>query len=306
MRSQHEAALARWLRRHHGVITADEAVRLGITYGALRELVGKGRLRRIYQGVYAETPSRTIPALAASAAALAAAGHTAALSHRSGAWVWGLLQQPPVKVDLLVPAGSRSRLAGAVIHRTHTPFVVLTRQDLRVTDPVRTMIDVAATTPGHLASVVDRGLANGLVHIGQLQAATGPGLEHRPRGVAVLRAHLHERGHLGAPQPSVLESLMMRQVFRRHHLPAPQTEVTAGWFGQYRIDFAYPRLMLAIEVDGYVWHSSQAHMEADNARRNHLKTLGWHVLVYTWVQVTRSSDATAAEIRANYRRLAAA
>jgi len=183
--------------------------------------------------------------------------------------------------------------------------VVRTHQDLRLTDPVRTIIDVAAVAPGLLTTVVDRGLADRLVHISHLEAATQPAADHRQRGVAVLRAHLLERGHLGAPHPSVLESLMMRKVFRRYQLPAPQTEVTAGWFGQYRVDFAYPALKLAIEVDGYVWHSSQAHMDADNARRNHLKTLGWQVLVYTWVQVTRNSEATATEILANYRRLAA-
>jgi REase_MTES_1575 len=167
------------------------------------------------------------------------------------------------------------------------------------------MIDVAAVAPIQLATVVDRGLANRLIHISHLEVATRPAAEHRQRGIAVLRAHLHERGHLGAPHPSVLESLMMREVFHRHRLPVPQSEVVAGWFGQYRIDFAYPELMLAIEVDGYVWHSNPEHMEADNARRNHLRTLGWHVLVYTWVQVTRNSEGTAAEILANYRRLTA-
>jgi hypothetical protein len=306
MRREQEMALARWLQRHHGVITWDEAMDNGITPDLLADLVARGRLRRVYRGVYAETALRTNPALTAGATALAAAGPAAALSHRSAGWVWGLLKQPPAKVDLLLPLGSRSRLPGASVHRTPLPFVVLSRQELRVTEPVRTMIDIAAVAPGLLATVVDRGLADGLVHISHLEAATRRAAGHPQRGVAVLRAHLHESGHLGAPQPSVLESLMMRRVFRRYDLPAPEMEVTAGPFGQYRIDFAYPQLMLAIEVDGYVWHSSRVQMDADNARRNHLRTLGWHLLVYTWRQVTSDPDKVAAEILANYRRLAAA
>lgn len=306
MKREVELSLGRWLRQCHGVITTGEARRMGITDDMLADLVAKGRLRRVYRGVYAETTMRASPALTASAAALAAAGRGSALSHRSAAWAWGLLPRAPAKVDLLVPLGARSRLPGVTLHRTSVPFAVRTRDHLRVTDPVHTLICVAATTPAQLATVVDRALADRLVHISHLEDATLRRPGHPQRGVAVLRAHLDERGHLGAPHPSVLESLMMRQVFRRYDLPVPEVEVVAGWFGQYRLDFAYPLPKLAIEVDGYVWHSSPQHMQADNDRRNHLKTLGWHVLVYTWVQVTRNSEATAAEILANYRRLAAA
>ena len=47
------------------------------------------------------------------------------------------------------------------------------------------------------------------------------------------------------------------------------------------IDFAYPDLKVAIEVDGYRWHTGRARWEHDLARRNRVTTLGWRVIHVT-------------------------
>jgi very-short-patch-repair endonuclease len=70
--------------------------------------------------------------------------------------------------------------------------------------------------------------------------------------------------------------------------------------GEYRLDFAYPELKLAIEVDGYVWHFSPEHTGRDNNRRNKLTLQGWQILVYTWREVADEPERVAREIAAAY------
>jgi hypothetical protein len=304
MESSRERRLASWLARHHQVVTVAEAQRLGIGVRTVERLVEQGRLERRHAGVYIDTTHRGEPALTSSAAALAAVGPAAALSHRSAAWMLGLLPRPPARVDVVVARGVMSRLRGVSVHHSDAPFAAHSRDGLRVTNPVRTLMDVAASTPSLLPGMVDQALADKLLRIGDLTAATKPDSDHRRRGTGVLRAHLLERGHIGAPYPSVLESRTVR-LFVRFDLPKPRSEVVAGWYGEYRVDFAYVALKLAIEVDGYIWHSSEAHKVADDVRRNRLQAAGWIVLVYNWVQVTRHPEAVAAEVLAAYEQRAA-
>lgn len=98
----------------------------------------------------------------------------------------------------------------------------------------------------------------------------------------------------------------MTRLFVRFGLALPEAELVAGENGEYRLDFAYPSLKLAIEVDGYAWHWDPDRVAADHARRNRLLAQGWRVLVYTWVQIRDHPDEVACEIRAAYRSMAAA
>ena len=305
MKGHVEAALFRSLSRNHGVLTHSEANRLGIGRGDLHALLKTGRLARRHAGVYIEVPAREGVRLAEAAAALAAGGPGAALSHRTAAWRWGLLTKAPGRVELLVPYGIRSSLTGVTVHRTRVPFRPRTRDGLRLTDPVRTVVDIAATTPWLLTDVVDRALADRILRPSDLEAAAEPTRSGLFRGAAALRAHLLERGYLGAPAPSVLESQMTR-LFLRYGLPLPEAELVAGENSEYRLDFAYPTLKLAIEVDGYAWHSDPDRVAADHVRRNRLLAQGWRVLIYTWAQIRDTPDEVAAEIRDTYLSLASA
>lgn len=305
MRDNRDRELARWLAKHHGVLTRPDAKRLGVSRRDLQTLVEHGRLQRRHEGVYVEVPPRVGARLAEAAAALAAGGPDSALSHRTAAWLWDLIERPPGRVELLVPFGTRSRLAGVTVHRTRVPIRARSHNGLRLTDPVRTVLDMAATAPLQLTEVVDRALASRILRPGDLRAAAEPAGQARVQGMAALRRHLVERGYLGAPAPSVLESQMTR-LFVRFGLPLPEAEVVAGENGEYRLDFAYPVLKLAIEVDGYAWHWDPDRVAADHARRNRLLALGWRVLVYAWVQIRDTPEEIAAEIRACYEELAAA
>lgn len=48
--------------------------------------------------------------------------------------------------------------------------------------------------------------------------------------------------------------------------------------GQYRIDFALPRQMIGIELDGHRTHSSPAAIAADRRRQRWLEAQGWYII----------------------------
>ncbi len=123
--------------------------------------------------------------------------------------------------------------------------------------------------------------------------------------MGVLRHHLLDRGFIGTPPASVLEAKARRLILTLN-LPVPAVELVVGDHGEYRLDIAWREIHLAIEVDGYVWHFSPAHLQRDANRRNRLQQAGWTVLVYTWRDVTAEPARMAREITAAYRRAAAA
>jgi very-short-patch-repair endonuclease len=177
-------------------------------------------------------------------------------------------------------------------------------QNLPVTNPLRTMVDLAGVgSPAVLAGVVDAALASKLVTVpgllAEVQRLSRPG---RP-GLGALRRQLGDRGFVGAPAPSVLESKMQR-IVRSVHQPGMSTarvEVRAGPDGEYRLDIAWSPILFAVEVDGYAWHATPEQKERDEARRNKLQQAGWTILVYSWRRVVNEPGRLRREIAASYR-----
>jgi very-short-patch-repair endonuclease len=79
-------------------------------------------------------------------------------------------------------------------------------------------------------------------------------------------------------------------------LPVPQYEVRDDDGGLIaRVDFAYPEVRLAIEVDGYAHHSSRKQWESDLARQNRLIAAGWRVLRFSSRDVNDHAAPAAVE-----------
>jgi hypothetical protein len=129
-----------------------------------------------------------------------------------------------------------------------------TRRTIPVTNPLRTLVDLAATaTPQTLTAAVDAALATRLVTVAGLSAELERLARRGRPGIEAFRRHLLERGFVGAPAPSVLESKMCR-LLAMLNLPSPKIEFGTDADGAYRLDFAWPDVWLAIEVDGYLYH----------------------------------------------------
>ncbi len=55
--------------------------------------------------------------------------------------------------------------------------------------------------------------------------------------------------------------------------------------GKYRLDFAVPSKMVAIELDGHDYHSSKQQRTADAKRERYLQENGWLVIRFTGSEI---------------------
>lgn len=111
-------------------------------------------------------------------------------------------------------------------------------------------------------------------------------------GTRTLRAALDQCALLDEPPDGMLEPRFAR-LAKKAGLPPADFQHRVG---RYRIDFAYPELMIAIEVDGYGPRSSRRRFQDDLDRQNVLTTLGWTVLRFTWNDAVRRPEYVAAVI----------
>lgn len=97
-----------------------------------------------------------------------------------------------------------------------------------------------------------------------------------------MRLLLHERLDQ-RESGSSLETRFGRR-FNKARLPAPvaQYEIR-GEDGRLlgRVDFAYPDVKLAIEIDGYGSHAGRKRWQLDLARQNRLFLAGWRFLRFS-------------------------
>jgi very-short-patch-repair endonuclease len=117
------------------------------------------------------------------------------------------------------------------------------------------------------------------------------------KGPGILRRVLELRGD-EAPAGSTLEVKYVR-LARRGRLPRD----TRQWrvFDRdgivARIDFAYPDVLLGIEVSGKGSHVGPAAEERDSRRHNRLTALGWRMLYFGWDDVVKRSDYVIHSVR---------
>ena len=278
----------------HGLITRTQALQTGLTPGQLRARLESQRWIRVYRNIY-RTEGSPVTEIQRLLAAVLAAGDGAVASHRSAAWLWGLTDE--LFLEVAVPTSRSPRVPGVVMHRQRSLTCSSSRRrGVPVTNPLRTVIDLAST-PGHdLDQALDRGIATRLLSVAAVQAELSRTSRSGRRGTTCLRECLDQRDASSSRAPSVLESRLSR-LLRTARLPVSQREYRV-MDGAYRLDFAWPELKLAVEMDGYASHSSAKAFREDRRRQNDLVLEGWTVLRFTWDDVCGKPDEVKAHIRA--------
>jgi predicted transcriptional regulator of viral defense system len=217
-----DAAIAKIAERQHGVISAAQAQGAGVSDDAIRARVLAGRLHRVHRGVYAVGHSALSSQGRWMAAVLAVGGKPvggdsvlghwgAAVSHRSAAFLWGLLPVAEGPVDVIVAGGDgRARRHAIHVHRSQSlarPDVTL-REGIPVTTPARTIVDLRrALTWGWAGAVPPHELRKAVRQADVLGLPIGNESGDRTR--------------------SDLERDFLR-LCRRHRLPRPEVNVPMG------------------------------------------------------------------------------
>jgi very-short-patch-repair endonuclease len=265
-----DARVAALAERQDGLVTREELLALPLSPSAIGGRVRSRRLHIVFRGVYA-VGHRALSDRALLRAALLAVGPHAVLSHRTAAFLWGLVRELAATIDVLVLGTPPRSRPGLRVHQTRLPFVAAVHDDLRVTSPLRTLQDLCAEPD--FSRLCSEALALRLVTQRELDEA---GLGHPD----------------AAPTPSEF-GRRFHAILRTAGLPRPLTE---HQIGRYTADFAWPEQRVIVETDGFASHGHRSAFEHDRARDAYLLARGWVVMRVTWRRLRREPTRVVAEL----------
>lgn len=275
--------------RQKALLRRDQLIALGLSSSVVDGHVRAGRLTVMHRGVYLVGP--VVPPGARELAAVYACGPGAVASHRSAAFLHGLLPAPDDVEVTVVNRWPESR-RGLIVHRTRElrSDETLILDDVPVTTRARAILDLAPTlSTDTLEQLMAEACATSPTTRKQLDAllARYP----RRRGSRKVR-HLLTQPHGPAVTRSPPERLLLK-LLREADLPEPETN--APLLG-YEVDILWRELKLVAEFDGHAFHSARPKRERDSRRDQDLVRHGYAVLRITWAQLTRRPTALVARI----------
>lgn len=278
--------------RQQGNVSHPQLLAAGMTQRQIAARVQQGWLVPRHRGVYAVGH---VPRSRESRwqAAVLALGDDAVVGHRTAAAVWGAWRGPVQTEVIVSPSSGRPHRDGIVVHRSMlAPADVTTRAGLRVTTPLRTLLDVAAVVDDRrLAHVFEElQVRHGLA---PLDVAVAVLARPRRRGNAQLRRVLD-----GAVDPAAVRSVLELRFLRlcaAYGIPRPLVNVPLG---RWTPDFRWEDARLVVETDGVRFHRTAAKRRRDRVKDAALRAAGYRVLRLTWADVVGDPEATAARVRA--------
>jgi very-short-patch-repair endonuclease len=288
------AAVGAVAAKQRGLVTHADLHGLGLSNAAISRASSRGAIVRIYRGVYALMALSALPPLAREQAALLHLGPDAMLSHATAAYIWGLRPQPR-EVEVTLLGRARRARPGIHIHRA----AALDRRDVRrhlgllLTAPARTLLDLAPTLDDEaLEQVFAEAVKRNRMRRSEARAMVERHAGHP--GVARLRALVLETRDVAWLRADT-ERRFMRMI-RKAGLPQPETQADFGPFHQ--IDFLWRDQKVAVETDGYLFHSLRRDLESDHRRDAKLQAAGFIVLRFTWRQIRNQPELVLAEVAA--------
>lgn len=276
--------------RQYGIVSTRQLLAAGIGPGAIATRVRRHRLHRLHRGVYVVGHTALVP-LAREMAAVLACGPDAAISHRSAATLWRLLEGNDGPIDVTVTRFGRSH-RGLCVHRSRSlrPEDVQTRHGIPVTTPTRTLLDLADTaTERELERAVDEALVQRLTSRTSLIAAVRNASGRH--GASRVR-HLLERYDGPTLTRSEAEERFLALV-RAAGLEVPEVNVRLG---NHVVDFLWRQRRVVVEVDGFRFHSSRRAFERDRRRDAELAAAGYRVIRITWAQLVEEPYSVVASL----------
>jgi very-short-patch-repair endonuclease len=292
-----EPKLAELLGRQYGLVALHQLSALGLGRSQWRTLLASGLVEEVDHRVVKLLGSPESVEQRILAGVLGA-GCGAVASHGSAAYLWGGLRSlHDEAVDVLTRRnvdGYRKR-ATCRVHRPADWLDVGTakRHGIPVTDPVRTLIDLGATAPGLVKFAVERLIIAGVVtRNGLMRGLARHGRQGR-RGIGALRGVLQDWSFGETVPDSVLEVRFSDLLVRRGLPEAVFHHEVNG----YVLDAAWPEYRVAAEVDGWDKYSVKEQFQHQVRRDALLTALGWRVLHFTWLDVTRKERYVTTALR---------
>jgi hypothetical protein len=272
-----------------GAIGVEQLRACGVTRSTVSRWRADGKLHPILPAVYA-LGHPWVPIEGQLVAALIHAGRDAVLSHGTAAWWWGLVEEPPGRIEVSSLSRARS-VPQVLVHHPHRLNSTRHRR-LPITTVARTLLDFAKTSADDR---VRRALAEAdyrkLLDPREVRALLGRG---RAGSTTLARAlSVHE------PRLALTRSRLERAFLalcESAGIPLPEVNpIVAGMM----VDALWRPQRLVVELDGYDGHSSRAQIAHDRSRELRLRRAGFLVVRYTWDQITTEAELVVADLRAN-------
>lgn len=281
------------VRRQHFVVRHEQLLELGFTKHWMSHRIEKGKLHRLWRGVYAVgRPDVTRHGL--FMAAVLACGPGAALSHGHAAELMRIGPERSGPIEVSVPGGMR-RHEGITVHRRKT-FKVTRRHGIPVTTVVQTIVDLSLRlSRGEREAMIGEADRRRLIDPERLRRA----LDAAPSqpGVGILKQTLDRRTFVLTH--TALERLFAPIAFSVG-LPKPLTQT---YENSYRVDFLWPALGLVVETDGLSYHRTAAQQAVDLVRDHAHTAAGLTTLRFSHEQVKYEPEHVRATLAKVARRL---
>ncbi|MCW2987004.1 MAG: hypothetical protein JWR63_4574 [Conexibacter sp.] len=261
-----------------GVIAHGQLLDLGATRRQIDGWLTEGWLRAEHEGVYA-VGHRALPAGGRFMAAALAGGEGAVLSHRSAAAHLGLLSWSPSDIDVMIVRGGEHVRDGIAFHRPKVfgPEDRWVFDGIPCTTVARTLVDLGAVLKLHqLERAVEQAELLELLDVAAIARVLGR--IARPRGVRNLRRCLGAERLDASLTQSGLERRFLRLCVQagitRPKLQHPIQHAPGRW---HKVDFAWPDVRLAIEVDGAAVHGTRTAARRDRRLDREIRAAGWRI-----------------------------
>jgi very-short-patch-repair endonuclease len=281
---------------NYGLVDRLTVHQSGGTDEVIATLVERGHWTPIHPGVYrvGVTPLTWQGRLRA---ATLAAGPLAAVSHRTASQLWGLQGVPFAPIELTVPVAHLPTPGGVIVHRTRRPFEPMVVDAIPVTPVERSIVDSAAyLSTAAVEQLYDSAIRQKLTTPAKvvecLEVCCRMGIKGRSKVIRVLDGR-----RSGSPLGSPAETAILRRMRlagieepeRQFMLILPDGSVAI-------LDFAWPRRVKAVEIDGLETHSTARQLEGDLVRQNLILEVGWQLRRFTGRMVIQHPKLVVAEI----------
>lgn len=289
-------------RMQGGPVARRQVVALGLAPATFNDRIRREEWARPYRGV-AVLPGCAVDATVRIRAAALALGPHATVSGRSALHLAGVVDAPPVRPTLLLPAACRSRaLPGMRVTRSRTLLDAHRNRvgGVWVATVPRALLDAAATTSRDRLRtwLIDARQRRSVTVIDVIAiAAAYPSTPGRGR---LLQACADVEG-------SAADSVLVAEVESRlrvagFHLDVPPRKVAVTGRDLHP-DLTLEGVSVGIEVDGYGTHSSRRALDLDQRKHNAYALVGWLMLRIGWSRLADDWEGFVAELREAVRRV---
>jgi Protein of unknown function (DUF559) len=280
------------------VVSLEQLEGLGLTGDAVVKRAESGRLYRVHQRAYSLMP-RVTTQRGKFMAAVLACGPGAVLSHRSAAYLWGLVDEWVEPIDVTAPNRRGRSPDGVAAHRDGSlrPVDKTKLHGIPCTSLARTLLDYAGVAPEwELGRAVAQAEVLGVLDWDALRSLLRRG--RRRRGVARLRLVVDSLHPDTKRTRGDLERLFLAMCIRAE-LPQPEVNIWLDIPGgkALQADFLWRGARLIVEADSRGFHDTASAFEYDRKREQRFQAASWRVSRCTWAQVEREPQRLAATIR---------